>query len=260
MRISIIQMDVLFSNAPLNRDKARRLFDAAVKDNPDVVVLPETWNLGFFPKNVKDLADIDGEPTCSLLSDLAKEYGINVVGGSIANNENNQTYNTNYVFDRNGKVISKYHKIHLFSPSGEQEYFEHGNKVSIFELDGLKASTIICYDLRFPELVRSLALQGIQILFVPAEWPLARVEHWKTLLRARAIENQMFVVGVNGAGVANEVKYGGNSMIIDPWGEILAHGGENEEIIVKEIDPAIVSDIRSRINVFRDRKPDVYQI
>ena len=97
-------------------------------------------------------------------------------------------------------------------------------------------------------------------MFVPAEWPLARVEHWKTLLRARAIENQMFVVGVNGAGVANEVKYGGNSMIIDPWGEILAHGGENEEIIVKEIDPAIVSDIRSRINVFRDRKPDVYQI
>jgi len=260
LRISLIQMDVLYSNAPLNRDKASRLFDAAVKENPDVIVFPETWNVGFFPKNVKELADTNGEPTCSLLSDLARRYNVNVVGGSIANNEDNKIYNANYVFDRNGQIISKYNKIHLFSPSGEHEYFEHGNKVSVFELDGLMASTIICYDLRFPELARTLALQGVQILFVPAEWPLARVKHWTTLLRARAIENQMFVVGVNGVGVANEVKYGGNSMIIDPWGEILAHGGENEEIIVREIDPAIVSDIRSGINVFRDRKPTVYQM
>ncbi|MEW6698684.1 MAG: carbon-nitrogen family hydrolase [Bacillota bacterium] len=260
MRISLLQMDVLLGDTAANRDKVRKMVETVAGENPDVIVLPETWNVGFFPKNVQELADVDGEPALTLFAGLAKEYQVNIVGGSVANKENDQVYNTNYVFDRKGELISKYSKVHLFSPAGEHEYFQHGDKTSLFEIDGIKASAIICYDLRFVELVRTLALQGIHILFVPAQWPLARVEHWTTLLRARAIENQMFVVAVNGAGVANEVKFGGNSMIIDPWGEVLVNAGGEETIITGEINPSIVRDIREKINVFRDRKPLVYQI
>ncbi|NPV44398.1 MAG: carbon-nitrogen family hydrolase [Firmicutes bacterium] len=260
MKISLLQMDVILGHPSENRQKVEKMFRQTIEDDPDVIVLPETWNTGFFPENVKELADLQGEPSCSLLSELAMEYKVNIIGGSIADNEKGKVYNTNYVFDRNGRMISKYRKIHLFSPSGEHNFFEPGNEISIYEIDGVKAATIICYDLRFAELVRTLALEGIQILFVPAEWPHPRLEHWKTLLKARAVENQMFVVGVNGVGKAKELKFCGNSMIIDPWGEVIACAGEEEGVITGELDLSIIHDIRERINVFRDRRPGIYKI
>jgi predicted amidohydrolase len=260
MKISLLQMDVILGHPSENRQKVEKMFRQTIEDDPDVIVLPETWNTGFFPENVKELADLQGEPSCSLLSELAGEYKVNIIGGSIADNEKGKVYNTNYVFDRNGRMISKYRKIHLFSPSGEHNFFEHGDEISVYEIDGVKAATIICYDLRFVELVRTLALEGIQILFVPAEWPHPRLEHWKTLLKARAVENQMFVVAVNGVGKAKELKFCGNSMIIDPWGEVVACAGEEEGVITGEIDLSIIHDIRERINVFRDRRPGIYKI
>ena len=247
-------------NLAENKLKAESMFKKALRDNPDVIVLPEMWNTGFFPENVKELSDLEGEPSCSLLAGLTEEYAVNSVAGSIASNEDGKIYNVNYVFDRKGKIISKYKKIHLFSPSGEHNYFVHGNKSSIYELDGVKAATIICYDLRFVELVRGLSLEGIQILFVPAQWPHPRLEHWKTLLRARAIENQIFVVAVNSVGKANKLNFCGNSMIINPWGEVIAAMEEKEGIITQEIDFTIIHDIREKINVFRDRRPGTYKI
>ena len=129
-----------------------------------------------------------------------------------------------------------------------------------FTLDGVKCGLIICYDLRFPELTRSLALQDIELLFVPAEWPGIRREHWQTLNRARAIENQIFLACCNGCGTAGETVYGGSSAIYDPWGTILAEAGEHEEIITADCDFAVKEQIRNSIHVFRDRRPEIYQL
>lgn len=259
--ISLIQMDVAFANPGLNREKVERMIGEAAKENPDIICLPETWNVGFFPKeNLSELADEEGQPSKAILSRLAKQYNANIVGGSVANKKKDKVYNTAFVFNRNGECIAEYDKIHGFSPSGEHTFFEGGNKACVFELDGIKAGIIICYDMRFLELVRTLALEGIQILFIPAQWPHPRLEHWKTLARARAIENQMFVASINGVGTAGDAKFCGNSMLINPWGDVLANGEEEERIITAEADFSIVEDIRNRINVFRDRKPEYYNL
>lgn len=260
MRVSSIQMDVELGRPKANMEKAAELVEKAMKDKPDVIVLPETWNVGFLPKNYEELADVEGKDTIALLSRLAKKFEVNIIGGSVVNKLGNMIYNTSYSFDRQGKVIAAYNKIHLFSPSREHEYFEHGKELCTFELDGVKAGLIICYDLRFPELARSLALQGVQILFVPAEWPHPRSHHWRILALARAIENQMFVVAVNGAGRTPKAQYCGNSLIIDPWGELIADAGEGEKIITGNLDLSVIKDIRERINVFRDRKPEAYKL
>ena len=123
---------------------------------------------------------------------------------------------------------------------------------------GVPAATIICYDIRFPELARKLALNGAQLLFVPAEWPHPRLHHWRTLLTARAIENQMYVIACNRVGRSGETSFFGHSMIINPWGEIVTEADENEQIVTAEIDLELVAKVRSTIPVFEDRRPDVY--
>jgi omega-amidase len=260
-RISLIQMDVAFANPEENYNKVEKMIVDAVKDNPDVICLPETWNVGFFPKgNLSKLADRDGVKTKELLSRLSKKYSVNIVGGSVANKRGDKVYNTAFVFDRGGRCIAEYDKIHGFSPSEEHVYFQGGTKLCTFEVDGIKAGVIICYDMRFLELVRSLALKGIEILFVPAEWPYPRVHHWRTLAMARAIENQMFVAAVNAVGTAGELRICGNSMVIDPWGEVLASAGDVEEVITTDMNFSITKHIRNSINVFRDRRPELYEL
>lgn len=260
MKISIIQMNIQLGRVKENRIKVEAMVREAAKENPDVIVLPETWNAGFFPTDFESVADLDGQPSCGLLSNLAKEYKVNIIGGSVVNSRADKLYNTNYVFNREGEIISRYDKVHRFSLSGEDKYFEHGESTSYFEIDGIKASTIICYDIRFPELSRTLALGGAKILFVPAEWPIPRIEHWRVLLRARAIENQFFVVGVNITGFDGSTNYGGSSTIIDPWGKIIADAEEKEVIITREIDLNVVDEARKKMNIYGDRQPSIYKL
>lgn len=258
MRISLLQMDVALGKPARNQEKARRMIEDAMREKPDVIALPELWNTGFFPQNVKDLADHNGEETKALLGTLAKRHSVNIVGGSAANLERGQLFNTNYVFDRRGELISQYHKIHLFSPSGEHQRFQHGTEAKVFTLDGVKAGVIICYDVRFPELARMLALQGVELLFIPAAWPHPRLSHWQTLVKARAIENQIFVAAINGAGASGQMKLCGSSMLVDPWGEVLCRAEEDETMITREIELSVIKDIRERMHVLNDRKPLLY--
>jgi predicted amidohydrolase len=259
MNVALLQLKVELASATKNRAKVADFVSKAAVFNPDVIVLPETWNLGFFPQeNLFDLAETNGGESKSLLAELAAKYKINIVGGSIITKKGGNVYNTSYIFDRHGNQIAEYDKIHSFSPSGEHLHFKHGQKLCLFELDGMPAAVIICYDLRFTELVRILALKGIQTLFVPAQWPHPRLEHWQILNRARAIENQIYVACVNGVGSANGLNFCGHSMLIGPFGEILAGTLETETIICGEIDCAVIHNIREKINVFRDRKPQIY--
>lgn len=183
---------------------------------------------------------------------------MNVVGGSIAEKRECGVFNTIYAFDREGNEAGDYSKIHLFRLMDEEKFLQSGDKLGRLELDGVPAGMMICYDIRFPELSRKLALGGAQVLFVPAEWPNPRLHHWRTLLMARAIENQMFVISCNRVGISGTTEFFGHSMVIDPWGEVLAEGDESERIVRATIDLGLVKDVRRRIPIFEDRRPSLY--
>jgi omega-amidase len=259
-RVVSIQANVQLADFHQNRKHIVAMLDEAKKQhNPDIIILPETWNVGFFPENVDELADeVQENISANLISDWARINQVNVVAGSIAIRENGQVKNRSFIYDRQGQCVASYDKMHLFSPGKEDEFFEHGGRHVTFELDGIPCGVIICYDLRFPELSRMIALDGAQILFVPAEWPYPRVAHWQTLARARAIENQMFVITSNGVGVAGDLRFCGHSSIIDPFGEYLAQADDQETMIFAEIDLDQVEEVRRKIPVFRDRKPELY--
>lgn len=262
MNISCIQMDMRFNDPDYNFAHAEGLVRAAVSsEHPDVVVLPETWNTGFFPKDLASCADADGVRTKTVFSSLARELNVNIVCGSVANRRSDGFYNTAYVFDRAGAAVAEYDKTHLFTYAGEHTHFRPGPCTCRFELDGTRCGLIICYDLRFPELTRTLTLQGVDLLFVVAQWPEKRTMHLETLARARAIENQMFLALCNSVGSDGQnARCGGHSAVIDPWGEYLAKAGEGEEIITGKADFSIIKGIRSSINVFQDRRPELYHI
>ena len=244
-----------------NFSLAEKLIRESVKEQPDVIVLPETWNTGFFPKeNLSDLCCQDGDTVKLRIGELAKKYKVNIVAGSVSNVRNGKVYNTAFVFDRDGICIAEYDKTHLFTPMGEDDYYTCGDHLCRFILDGVKCGIIICYDVRFPELTRSLALQGLDMLFVVSQWPKERIFHLRTLTAARAIENQMFVVCCNSCGTADKTVYGGNSAIIDPWGQTVVAAGEYEEILTGDCDLNTLTYIRNTIPVFRDRKPNLYNI
>jgi len=261
MKVACLQMDVALGRPEENFAHAARLVEQAMADQPDVLVLPETWNTGFFPKTgLEAMCDRDGQRTKEVIGALAKKHRVNIVAGSVSNLRGGKLYNTAMVFDREGALIASYDKTHLFTPMGEDDYFTPGDRLCRFTLDGVSCGIVICYDLRFPELIRSLALPGLDVLFVAAQWPKVRIAHWRSLITARAIENQMFVVCCNSCGAAEGAVYGGDSAMIDPRGETLVRAGECEQIIASNLDLTILQDIRSSIHVFRDRRPELYRL
>ena len=259
MKVSILQMPILPGEPDKNIGTLYRMAGQAMHDRPDTLLLPELWRLGFYPKPIRDYADPDGSDARATLSRLAQRYQVNIVGGSVANAIGPQVFNSCYVFDRLGRLITTYHKTHLFSPSGEDQDFTAGDKLVTFQLDGVTCGVLICYDIRFPELARRLTLDGIEILFLPAAWPLARLIHWQTLIRARAIENQIFVAACNEAGsLPGGEPLAGHSALIDPWGEILAEADEGEAILFANLRPVIRQQIRQSMDIQKDRRPDLY--
>lgn len=261
MKVACLQMDVKLASPQENFPHAEQLVVEAMKEAPDVLVLPETWNTGFFPKEgISALSDIDGQQVKERIGALAKKFSVNIVAGSISNLRGSKVYNTSFVFDRAGECIASYDKTHLFTHVREENFYEKGDHLCTFTLDGVRCGLIICYDIRFPELTRSLTVPGLDLLFVVSQWPKVRTFHLRSLTTARAIENQMFIACCNACDAKTHGVYGGNSAIINPWGETLSLAGETEEIIYAECDFSILQDIRTSINVFRDRRPELYQL
>ncbi|WP_370459682.1 carbon-nitrogen family hydrolase [Oceanobacillus sp. AG] len=261
MKVAVYQMELVPGSPHDNREKVKHWVGSEVKnDKPDIILLPEMWTTSYVLEELQTIADDALEPTKSFLSELAKEYKINIVGGSIANKVDDKLYNTSLVFDRAGNLVYEYSKMHLVPMLNEPAYLTGGKeKVQTFELDGIRMGVIICYDLRFPELTRKLALDGAQVLFIPAEWPKPRTNHWVNLQIARAIENQMYVVSANNVGTLNEVKYTGTSLIADPWGDVLVKGSEDkEETLRGTINPDRVIEVRKSVPIFESRVPELY--
>lgn len=253
-------MDVKIGEVAHNMNTVKMKLNEAIQQpsKPDVIILPEMWNAGYALTEIEQLADEQGQQTKALLSSFAKEHHVNIIGGSVAAKQEDGVYNTMFAFDRQGQLIGDYSKLHLFRLMDEDKYLQAGHSLGELTIDDTKAGMMICYDIRFPELARSLALQGAKVLFVPAQWPHPRLHHWKTLLQARAIENQMFVVACNRMGVTGHTEFFGHSMVIDPWGEIIAEAGEEETTLYGEIDLSIVDKVRETIPVFADRRPELY--
>lgn len=262
MKYAIYQMDIYPGDPEKNRQKVKEWMEQEVKkNNLDTVVLPEMWTTAYTLDDLDKYADSDGEPTKSFLRDLAKELNVNIIGGSVANRVKDDFYNSSFVFDRSGKLVYEYDKVHLVPMLKEPKYLTGGQHVpEVFELEGVKMGLIICYDLRFPEVVRTLALEGAQVLHIVAEWPDARTNHWVNLQIARAIENQMYVISSNRVGLYDGTRFCGNSMAIDPWGDVLKQGSDDrEETLTTQLDLEKVKQVRNDVPIFSSRVPHLYK-
>lgn len=263
MKVVILQYDVYYGDVEKNLNKVKALFEEANLSEDDVVVLPEMWTSGYDLENLETHAAKNLEPIKSEIINLAKKYSVNIIAGSIPNKmEDGNVYNTAFYVNKSGEMLYDYSKIHLVPMLNEPEFLTGGKKsVETFNLLGEKAGLVICYDLRFPELFRDLALQEAKIIFVVAEWPLERKDHWLTLLKARAIENQCYIVGCNNIGTQNnDTTFAGNSVIYNPFGEVLVQGNDDtEEILKAEIDLDYIKQVRTDIPIFSSRRKDMYK-
>ncbi len=260
MRIGVIQMDVAYGDRRGNWEKVHLATERAMAlpYAPQALVLPELWSTGYALSHASALASPMGRKDADFLSSLASSFHAAFIGGSVLSDYEGAVYNRAQFIDSTGRYMAGYDKIHLFRLMNEHRYLSPGKQTALFDFCGMRCSLAICYDIRFCEFIRMLAVHGVEVLFVSAEWPLVRKEHWETLLRARAIENQMFVVACNRCGTTGKEVFAGNSMIIAPDGTILCRAGEGEEIISAEIDVALVRHARAEIPVFQDRVPDLY--
>lgn len=229
--------------------------DSAQKD--DLVVLPELWSIGAFNMHLIMGAAEDRDGSfVRRMADLARECGIWLLAGSFPELHDSGVSNTSVMFAPDGSLQASYRKIHLFGfDDGEATAIVPGDRVVSVATPLGATGLSTCYDLRFPEMYRLQGATGAEAFLIPSGWPAARIEHWQVLCRARAVENQAFLVGCNAVGTHAGVTMGGRSVIVDPWGEVLAEAAADEEqIISAELDPATVAQVRSSFPVLANRR------
>ena len=258
LTISLGQMDVKLGNPAENWRTMQQMTAEASRRGSDLVVFPELWSTGYDLENAANYATRTDAGLFAQVAALAQKHQIAILGSCLSLLGEGQFGNTAVYFDKYGRSLGEYSKLHLFRLMQEEQFLTAGEKPTLVETEWGKAGLTICYDLRFPELFRQYALGGAQLVFVPAEWPHPRLAHWRTLLRARAIENQMFVVACNRVGRSKETDFFGHSCILDPWGEIVLELGEGEMLGTAVIDIAQVEQVRAKIPVFADRRPEIY--
>ena len=259
LRISLGQMRIKLARVEDNLENAERMIAGAAADESQLILLPELWSTGYDLENASDYADPLGAGMFAQLANSARERSI-AVYGSILERRGDQYLNCAAYYDAEGSLAGVYRKIHLFRLFDEHLWLGEGDAPATMDLPWGAAGLSICYDLRFPELFRRYAVEhGAKLILICAEWPLVRVEHWRTLLIARAIENQCYVVATNSCGDTGGTVFAGHSMIVDPWGKALVEAGEDEALLTAEIDLDEVDRVRSAIPVFEDRRPDAYR-
>ncbi|WP_432088735.1 carbon-nitrogen family hydrolase, partial [Streptomyces sp. bgisy095] len=255
MRASLIQIAV-DPDEPVDARRARaaRLVREE-SGHADLVVLPELWTVGAF---ASDLFAAESEPlngpTHRVMAEAARDAGVWLHAGSFVETEAGALYNTSLVLSPDGELAASYRKIHRFGfDTGEAVLMAAGEDLVTVDLPHLTVGVGTCYDLRFPELFRGLVDAGAQAFVVPAGWPARRRGHWTLLARARAVENQAYVLACGTAGTHAGVEQAGHSIVVDPWGEVLAEAGPGEEVLRVELDPGRVATTREDFPALKDR-------
>lgn len=254
MRIALIQLDIAWESKKTNYEKAEFFAKRASEEKCNVIVFPEMFNTGF-SMNVTTIAEDENGETNFVLSEIAKKYSIYVIAGFPIKRQNeDKARNIANVYNTKGICIATYTKIHPFSFADEHKYYIAGDDPVVFDIDKIPSSIFICYDLRFPEIFRKVA-KNVHVIFVIANWPTSRKDHWEALLKARAIENQCFVISVNRIGTdGNGIHYPGASHIFDPLGNDILCGNDKEEFLLGEINPSKVLEIRSNFPFLKDMR------
>ena len=255
--ISIAQMNIVLGDPAANLQQLTQMTAAAAASGAQLLVCPELWSTGYVLDRARELASVPGEGMFAEVAALARRHRIYILG-SILELEGGEVYNCAACFTPDGELAGSYRKIHLFGLFDEDVWLAPGEAPLCLDLPWGATGVAICYDLRFPELFRGYAVGGARIIVLPAEWPMARVGHWRTLLQARAIENQCVMVACNAAGTTGDLVVGGHSMIVDAWGKVLAEGGAEAQLLGATVDLAQVDEVRQGIPVFADRRPDIY--
>jgi predicted amidohydrolase len=259
LTVSLAQIDIALGDPVANLKKADEWSAEATRRGSDLIIFPEMWTTGCDWANLKILAPQQDEVILAV-GDLAKKHKLWINGSMLALDENHQPTNTSILFDPQGNQAGIYRKIHLFGLMNEDEHLAAGQHLTTVETSWGQGGLAICYDLRFAEMFRTYALNGVNMVYLPAEWPHPRLAHWRTLLRARAIENQMYMIGVNRVGTDGTHNFFGHSAIIDPWGNAIVEGGETEILLTATIETDMVAEVRQKIPIFKDRRPELYKL
>ncbi len=257
--ISLAQIDVALGDRDANLEQANGLVQEAATRGSDLIVFPELWTTGYDLERAADLAEpLDGY-TAHVLGGWARAYRLWITGSFLLK-DGDGVYNAAPLFGPEGQVLEPYCKIHRFRLMGEDQWLAAGAGPGLRELPWGTTGMAICYDLRFPELFRTYALAGARLILLPSEWPQPRLAHWRTLVRARAIENQCFVAAANRVGSDRANSFGGHSALIGPWGETIVEGGDSAILLTGTVDLAQADDARRRIPVLTDRRPECYAL
>lgn len=253
----VVQFDVVPGDISSNLKKAISGIESLCRLRTDIVLLPELWSCGF------DIADMAGHAgktpgILSRLKALAEKHHV-LIAGSLPEKTGESLYNTMFLIDSDGNVAGAYRKVHLFSPLCENECFTPGDRLICCNTSIGKIGLAICYDLRFPEVIRDCAIKDAWLILVAAQWPSIRIGHWDTLLCARAIENQIFVMGANACGTGKNPQFSGHSAIISPLGTIMASAGTKPGNTATKINPEDISRVRKYFSSIYERMPEAYE-
>ncbi|MCG8470869.1 MAG: carbon-nitrogen family hydrolase [Desulfobacterales bacterium] len=252
----LVQFDVMEGSVESNLTRVFQGMLKLAESGAHLVVLPEMWSGGFDYDHLAELAQKTPDIVERLRAFAVRERL--VIAGSLPEAVSGGVANTLFVVDADGRLAGSYRKIHLFSPTGEDAYFMAGKKNEVISTSVGNIGPMICYDLRFPELARSLAVKGAEILICPAQWPQAREGHWEALLKARAIENQCFVIGCNRVGRSGGLIFSGASQMVSPLGEVCGHAGSSDGELLTEIFRGTMDEFRSAVPCLEERRPMCY--
>lgn len=249
MKIIGCQWDIAWEDREANFSQVRDLLEPV--ETADLIILPEMFSTGFSMNTAAILEKEGGEAEC-FVREVAVSKKCVALGGITTKGNGEKGQNELVAFDASGSLLTRYQKNRTFRFTGESDYFENGNEDSVFDLCGTRIASLICYDLRFPELFRRSTAMGAEVFVVIASWPDVRVDHWVTLLRARAIENLAYVIGVNRTGSDPNSDYPGRSIVVDPLGEIVADAGSVDGLLEADLDMEKLREWRAKFPALKD--------
>lgn len=250
-KIAVAQFDLKLGDKERNLQKAEDFVVRASKKGADFVILPEYLSTGSAPERFKDLSEPLSGFTFDALKQMSGEHDIHIVA-SVVEDDSGRIYNTSVLTSREGTILAKYRKIHLFMD--EQKHVEHGKKVVTVDTDVGKVGLMICYDTVFPEVARKLAMEGVVAILVPANWPDPFKQQWRLATSARALDNQVWIAASNRIGADDKFTYFGCSRVVDPYGTAVVECGDGEELAVAEIKGSASQEFRGAVDFLKDRR------